>query len=148
MAPEIRSFKDLDAWKVAVELALQSYELAKRLPPTERFELSAQIRRAAVSVPSNVAEGQSTGRPGRFLYHTRIALGSLGELETDLEIAGRLGMLSRSELAPAVEQITRTGQFLHGLVRSLRIKVLTNVARCLAFLGFLLFGYALLTHFV
>jgi four helix bundle protein len=57
MPDKIRSFRDLDAWKVGMELALLSYSFAKRLPSTERFELAAQIRRAAVSVPSNVAEG-------------------------------------------------------------------------------------------
>ena len=66
MQSDIRCFKDLDAWKVNIELVLISYELAKRLPLTERFELSAQIRRAAVSVPSNVAEGQAVGKSLRF----------------------------------------------------------------------------------
>ena len=77
---------------------------------TERFELSAQIRRAAVSVPSNVAEGQAIGKSLRFLYHVRIALGSLGELETDFEIARRLGMLSSEDLAELNEHIVRSGQ--------------------------------------
>jgi four helix bundle protein len=111
---DIRSFKDLDAWKVSIELVLIAYELAKRLPLTERFELSAQIRRAAVSVPSIVAEGQAVGKSLRFLYHVRIALGSLGELETDFEIARRLGMLSSEDLAELNEHIARSGQLLHG----------------------------------
>ena len=136
MQSDIRSFKDLDAWKVSIELALISYELAKRLPSTERFELSAQIRRAAVSVPSNVAEGQAVGKSLRFLYHVRIALGSLGELETDFEIARRLGMLSSDDLAELNAHIARSGQLLHGLARSLRFRIRTQATRCLPFLVF------------
>lgn len=124
-----------------MDLAVLTYGLAKRLPLTERFELSAQIRRAAISIPSNVAEGQATGRPGRFLYHTRIALGSLGELETDLELAKRLGMLTAGDLAQALEQLARTGQLLHGLVRSLKLRILTNAAKCSRFLPFFPLGY-------
>jgi four helix bundle protein len=141
MQSDIRSFKDLDAWKVTMELAVLSYELAKRLPLTELFELSAQIRREAVSVPSNVAEGQAIGRSRRFLYHVRLALGSLGELETNFEIARRLGMFSPEDLAQLHEQINRSGQLLHGLVRSLRSQLVKHTARCLAFLGLLPIGY-------
>ena len=65
-----------------MDLAVIAYETSKRLPPAERFELTAQIRRAAVSIPANVAEGQGCGREGRYLYHVRIALGSLAELAT------------------------------------------------------------------
>jgi four helix bundle protein len=145
MGGEIQSFRDLDAWKVSMDLCVLTYELAKRLPPSERFELSAQIRSAATSIPSNVAEGQATGKTGRFLYHTAIALGSLGELDTELELARRLGMLTDADLVVATEQIARTAQLLHGLRRSLKRKVLTSAAKCLAFLGLLPFGYAFFT---
>ena len=74
----IQTFRDLHAWQAAMDLSLFAYELANRLPPSERFELSAQMRRSAVSVPANVAEGQSSGRDGRYLNHLRIALGSFG----------------------------------------------------------------------
>ena len=147
MQSEIRSFRDLDAGKVTMELAVLCYELAKRLPSTERFELSAQIRRAAVSVPANVAEGQAIGRSRRFLYHVRLALGSLAELETNFEIASRLGMFSPEELVQLYGQISRSGQLLHGLVRSLRFQLLKHTARCFALLG-LPVGYLLLTKFV
>ena len=148
MQSDIRSFKDLDAWKVSMELALISYELAKRLPLTERFELSAQIRRAAVSVPSNVAEGQAVGKSLRFLCHVRIALGSLGELETDFEIARRLGMLSSDDLAELNAHIARSGQLLHGLARSLRFRLRTQATRCFAVFGLLPIGYLLSTKMV
>jgi four helix bundle protein len=133
MAADIRSYKDLDVWKVSMELAVLAYAVVIRLPASERFELSAQIRRAAISIPSNVAEGQASGRPGRFLFHLRIAVGSLAELETDLELARRLGMLSIADLADVTELMARTGQLLHGLVRSLRRNLAAGVLRCLAF---------------
>lgn len=79
---------------------------------------TAQMRRAAVSVPSNVAEGQACGEDGRYIHHLRIALGSVGELSTQLEIVRRLRMLPESGIGKADEHLTRTGQVLHGLLRS------------------------------
>ena len=76
---QIVSFRDLDAWKAAMDLVMAAYDVAHQLPTTERFELAAQIRRAAVSIPSNIAEGQATGPGGRYRHHVRIALGSLAE---------------------------------------------------------------------
>jgi four helix bundle protein len=137
------SFKDLDAWRVSMELALSVYGLAKHLPATERFALSAQMRKAAVSIPSNLAEGQSTGRNGRFLYHVGVALGSWGELTTQVELALRLGFITR-ELATATEaELARVGQLLHGLRRSLRLRLLRNGASVVVILTVLsghLFG--------
>jgi four helix bundle protein len=94
-----------------------------------------------------VAEGQAIGRSRRFLYHVRLALGSLGELETNFEIASRLGMFSPEELVELYGQISRSGQLLHGLVRSLRFQLLKHTARCFALLG-LPVGYLLLTKLV
>ena len=127
-----------------MDLCVLSYELAKQLPASERFELSAQIRSAATSIPSNVAEGQATGKTGRFLYHTSIALGSLGELDTELELARRLGMLTEQDLKRVTEQLGRTGQLLQGLRRSLKQKLLSNAGMCLALLLVVPFAYAVL----
>ena len=124
----IRSFRDLHAWQTAMELVLLSYGLAKRFPATERFELSAQVRRSAVSVPSNIAEGQSYGSDGRYLHHIRIAQGSLGELETELEVAKRLGFISPTEYGEAEDLFRRTGQLLHGLARSVKRRRLQRIA--------------------
>ena len=95
---QILSFRDLDTWKRAMDLAVVSYGLAGRLPSTERFELSSQIRRAAVSIPANIAEGHAGGSVGRCIHHLRIALGSLGELQTDFEIALRLRFLVEADV--------------------------------------------------
>ncbi len=123
----IQSFRDLDTWKVSMNLTVLAYALAKRLPATERFELAAQIRRAAVSIPANVAEGQGCGRDGRYIFHVRIALGSLGELVTHFELTRRLQFLAEADLTEVEEQLARTGQLLHGLLRSLQRKRLARV---------------------
>ena len=115
---EIQSYRDLDAWRVSMDLSVLVYRAVKGLPDTERFELSAQMRRAGVSVPSNVAEGQACGEDGRHIHHVRIALGSLGELSTQTEVARRLAMLPKASLVELEETIARTGQVLHGLLRS------------------------------
>jgi four helix bundle protein len=133
----IRSFRDLDAWQVAMEVTMCSYELAKGLPATERFELSAQIRKAAVSVPANIAEGQSCGKDGRFLYHLAIAQGSIGELETELEVARRLKFISVGEYAKAQKVLERSGQLIHGLTRSVRRKRAARLAGQVSLVGLL-----------
>ena len=114
----IKSYRDLDAWQLSMDLSVFVYKAVTGLPDSERFGLSSQMRRAGVSVPSNVAEGQACGEDGRYIHHLRTALGSLGELATQFEIARRLGMLSSPIDETAQEQLTRTGQVLHGLLRS------------------------------
>ena len=119
---KVVTFRDLDVWRVAMDLAVAVYALAGRLPSCERFELSAQMRRAAVSIPANIAEGQGCGEDGRYIHHVRIALGSLCELATHLELGRRLALLSEADLKPAEQILGRTGQLLHGLLRSRRRK--------------------------
>ena len=103
-----------------MELCLAVYEIIPFLPSSERFALSQQIRKAAVSVPANIAEGQACGEDGRYIHHLRIALGSLAELSTELELAERLAMLPRERARLITEHLTRTGQILHGLLRARR----------------------------
>jgi four helix bundle protein len=118
--PEILSYRDLDAWRTGMELTVLTYEVTRRLPEEERYGLTSQIRRAAVSIPSNVAEGQSCGEDGRYIHHVRTALGSAGELSTGLEIVLRLKFASGTDLAAVLQQLTRTRQLLFGLLRTLR----------------------------
>jgi four helix bundle protein len=116
----ILSFRDLDAWNAAMDLVVTAYAVAAKLPPAQQYELAAQMRRAAVSIPSNVAEGHASGPGGRYRHHLRIALGSVAELDTQLELAGRLRFVARETLVAVTEQLTRTRQLLHGLARSQR----------------------------
>ena len=113
----VQSFRDLDAWQLGMNLAVVIYGVAKRFPQSEQFGLSAQMRRAAVSVPSNVAEGHACGEDGRYMHHLRVAIGSLGELSTQVEIAARLAMLPPALASETEEHVGRTGQVLHGLLR-------------------------------
>jgi len=104
-----------------MDLATAVYDVAKHLPPTERFELSAQMRRAALSVPSNVAEGHANRfSPKTYAKHVRIALGSLAELDSDLELAVRLKFIDTTSVVHVFDRVARTGQLLHGVLRSLR----------------------------
>src|SRR6266542_3074475 len=123
----ILSFRDLDAWTAAMDLVVLAYDACKRLPRTEQFGLISQIQRAAVSVPSNIAEGHASGPGARYRYHVRTALGSLAELDTQLELAQRLRYLSSADLATTEQQLTKARQLLHGLNRSLRLKQATQV---------------------
>ena len=113
-----RNYRNLDAWNAAMEAALACYELTRRLPSEERFELAAQMRRAAVSIPSNVAEGHSYGTDPMLCKHLRNALGSLGELQTQIELAQRLTYLAKADARHAEEQLTRAAQLIHCLLRS------------------------------
>ena len=123
----VLSFRDLEAWQAAMDLVLGIYELCRRFPADERYELVRQMRRAAVSVPSNIAEGHANGPGLRYRNHVRIALGSLGELTTQLEIALRVGYVNREAAAEVAAEVTRTRQLLHGLRRSLNRQLLVQV---------------------
>jgi four helix bundle protein len=117
----IRTFRDLEVWQAGMDLAVSIYEVVQHLPSSERFELSSQMRRAAVSVPSNVAEGhEHRDSPKTYAKYVRIALGSLAELDTDLELAVRLKLIGPATLEKSLAKMKRTGQLLHGLLRSLR----------------------------
>jgi len=117
--PEIKSHKDLNAWKEAMSLVIVIYKLTEKFPTEERFGLASQMRRASISIPSNIAEG--AGRKGekeftRFLY---IALGSLAELETQLEIAQCLEYVT--EVNKIFEKIIYIRRMLSKLIKSIAI---------------------------
>jgi four helix bundle protein len=119
----IQSFRDLDAWRVGMDLTVSFYKIIDRLPVVERFELASQMRRAAVSVPSNVAEGHAAGGDRRYRNHVRIAIGSLAELSTCLELCGRLGYIAKEVAATADKDLARARQLLHGLHRSILLRL-------------------------
>lgn len=102
-----------------MDLAKVCYEVVTLLPATEKFELSSQIRRAATSVPANIAEGYGRGRPREFARFLSIANGSLKELETHLELCAKCGLLEPHSIAPALGLADRTGADIRGLHRTL-----------------------------
>ena len=121
MAKEtVRSYSDLIAWQKAVKLVTEIYRVSKRFPSEELFGLTSQLRRAAISIPSNIAEGQ--GRLGRkeFLHFLGNARGSLGEVETQIIIARNLDYLSEAEMNDIMELSAEAGRILNGLLSSLK----------------------------
>jgi four helix bundle protein len=116
----VRTFRDLIAWQKAMKLAELIYQATKGMPESERFGLTNQMRRAAVSVPSNIAEGHARQSRADYLKHLRIARGSLAEVSTQYELATNLQMISRR--APLIEAITETDRILQALIRGLERK--------------------------
>lgn len=117
----VRYFRDLEAWQSAMDFAVSAHWLASQMPATHRFELGSQIRRSATSIPSNIAEGHSQRGDRVFLRHVRIALGSLAELDTQVEIAIRAKLIDESAARSLKVDLARTGKLLHGLRRTLRV---------------------------
>ena len=116
----IRDHRDLRVWQVAMDLAVETYRVADRLPARERFGLAAQIRRSAVSVVANIAEGNGRLLRGEYLHFLSIARGSLKELETHLALAERLGYVTVEQLAPSFELCDFVSRMLTRLRQSLR----------------------------
>lgn len=111
------NFRQLDAWKSAQQLAVATYRLTSELPGFERYTLGDQMRRAAVSVVSNIAEGAGRGTNREFVRFLRIARGSLQELLTQIAIAGEMDLVARAALETLEEQGEQTGRLLFGLIR-------------------------------
>jgi four helix bundle protein len=113
------NYSDLIAWQKGMTLAESVYTTTKALPRDERYGLTSQMRRAALSVPANIAEGQGRRKVGQFLHSLSISYGSLRELETRILLASRLGLIAGSQSAILMEQCGEVGRLLNGLMRSL-----------------------------
>ena len=114
----MKSFRELDVWNKAMELTDLVYEIASKLPQTEKYALGDQIRRAVVSIPSNIAEGFGRDSHKDFAHFLSIARGSLYEVDTQLEIAARNNFIASEEIPAAlIEEIKR---MLSSLSRRLR----------------------------
>jgi four helix bundle protein len=111
----VRNYKELRVWQGAMELVESVYRLSAAFPAEENYGLKAQIRRAAVSIPSNIAEGQSRASTKEFLNHLSIAQASLAEVETQLEISVRLKYLSAEQVTTTVQAIQKLGKQIHAL---------------------------------
>src|SRR6266568_395906 len=115
-----RSYRDLIAWQKAIELVTETYRASQSFPDSERFGLTSQLRRAAVSVLSNIAEGQGrqfTGEFKQFLGHAR---GSLLEVETQIFLARNLGYFSPERSTSLLKRTEEAGRILNGLMGSLK----------------------------
>ena len=106
-----RNYSDLIAWQKAMDLAESTYKVTKSLPREEMYGLTSQMRRAAVSIPSNIAEGQGRRKDGNFLHALLIAYGSLTELETQVILAKRLQFISDAESRTFLRECGEVGRF-------------------------------------
>lgn len=116
----IKSYRDLVAWQKAIDLVEAIYVATATFPREELYGLTSQLRRAAVSVPSNIAEGQSRHTTRDFLHFLSISKGSLSELETQITIAERLKYFSANDATNLIELSSEVGRLVSGLARSLR----------------------------
>lgn len=114
----VKTFRDLEAWQSAMELALFTYRVTERFPRSERFGLTAHSRKSGVSIPSNIAEGHVLSTAS-FIQHLLFARGSCAEIETQFELSRRLKFLNEYDWRRSQELTTRSGQLINGLLRSL-----------------------------
>ena len=119
----IQDYRDLKVWQVAMQLATNIYTLTHGFPKSEVFGLSSQMQRAAVSVPSNIAEGHARDSTKEFLRFISIAMGSLAEIETQLILAQQLNYIEESKLAELLGKTGEVGRMLRGLPHSLKAKL-------------------------
>ncbi|MEW6093557.1 MAG: four helix bundle protein [Chloroflexota bacterium] len=114
-----RNYRELIVWQESIQLAKVIYKLTEKFPRTEIYALSDQIRRAAVSVPSNIAEGQARKAPGEFRRFLHISLGSLAEIDTQLVLAKEFGYLAAVDTLAVEAQIQNLRKKLYALINSL-----------------------------
>src|SRR5690606_12539492 len=115
----VSHFRELEVWRLAMGLARDVYALTAGFPREERYGLSAQLQRAAVSVPSNIAEGNARASTGDYARCVSLACGSIAELQTQLLLSSDLGLGAADRARAALEDAERVSKMLHGLHRSL-----------------------------
>ena len=116
------SFRGLKVWQKSMDLVEEIYRTTTAFPRDERFGLTAQLRRAAVSIASNIGEGKRRKRQRAFLHHLDIALGSQGEVDVQVEIARRVGFIDEPTHQRLQVQIDEVGRMLNGLITSMQVE--------------------------
>ena len=119
----MKSHKDLDVWKKAIDCSVGVYRMTSQLPKDEIYGLTSQMRRASVSVASNIAEGAARRTDKDFIHFLHIALGSASELDTQVEIVKRTGLAEKSEMQVLQNEIGVISKMLYGLIRSVERKI-------------------------
>jgi len=120
---KIQSYRELDVWKKSMNLVEICYKITCEFPKEELYSLTSQIRRASISIPSNIAEGQSRWSTKEFLRFLSIARGSLSELETQLILAQRLKYIFEDNLNEILKLTDEIGKMISGLRKSLLKKL-------------------------
>ncbi len=118
----VKNYQELIVWQKGMDLVEAVYKASQAFPKEETYGLTSQIRRAVVSVPSNIAEGQGRKSTKEFLHFLSIALGSLREVETQILIAERLTYLNKKQTAPLLTLSSEVGRLINGLYNSLTRK--------------------------
>lgn len=113
-----KNHKELLVWQKAMQLVVDVYNLIRLLPKEETYGLSDQMRRAAISIPSNIAEGNAQSSQKDMVHFLYIAQGSRAELETQLELCELIGYISKERLEPVLMQTQEIGRMLSGLIKS------------------------------
>jgi four helix bundle protein len=119
---QLRKYQELIAWQKAIALVTDIYSTTSAFPPAEIYGLVSQLRRAAVSVPSNIAEGQGCATKGEFIQFLCHARGSLYEVETQVVISRNLGYISVAQQESILNSLSELGRILNGLITSLQSK--------------------------
>ena len=120
----LKSYKDLNVWQKAYELCLKIYSITAQFPKEEKYGLTSQIRRSAVSIPSNIAEGYGRKTTADYIRMLYIAYGSVCELETQILLAGDLGFIEKGQLDIRIREIAEIERMLKALIKSLENKPL------------------------
>ncbi len=120
---KVNSYRDLLAWQLAMQLTERVYRATGTFPNKETYALANQLQRAAVSVPSNIAEGHARSSTKDYLRFISIAMGSLAELETQLELSARLEYIDQPKLGELLAVADELGRMLQGLRKSLQSKL-------------------------
>lgn len=120
------SYRNLEAWKVSIDIAKEIYIAVKHLPSEERYGISDQMRRAAVSIASNIAEGQGRNSIKEFIHFLSIARGSVAELETQLILCIELGMLHKEMVYHIFDVLDKEGRMITSLISSLEKRITKN----------------------
>jgi four helix bundle protein len=116
----LQNHKGLEVWDTSVELAADIYKLTSFLPPEEKYGMSGQMRSAAVSVASNIAEGAARGSKKEFVRFLNIAAGSASELDTQLEILLRIGAIDSNKVISIKNKLESVAKMIQGLIKALR----------------------------
>lgn len=116
----IGSFKDLIVWHRSMDLAVRIYRITQKLPASEQFGLTSQLRRASVSIPSNIAEGYGRQSTGSYRQFLSISRGSLMEIETQINICDRLKYLAQSDTENIFKEITEISKMLTSLISKIK----------------------------
>ena len=119
----MHNLKELNVWHKVIDLATVVYQFIATFPPDEKYGLSLQIKRAAVSVPSNIAEGAGRNSSKEFLHFLSIAVGSLYELKTQIYLSERLNFANEATIAPLLDRIDEIVKMIYGLRKSLNKKL-------------------------